>query len=351
LPTMMNETFGFAYWQSQGNSYPSDQAIDSLRTSLTVTLVPHANQDLNALLGGLNPYAIMGLDPSRSYGLFVSGWGSNSNSEAILYFTQRSDNSWYWHSVLVAPTGFVEQPALIGPYAVINIGPSDVLNIRSAAGASQPVVGSFPADAVSVMRTGPTASADNATWWQVQNPSGGTGWVNSYYLNEYVSHDAFCADARVPILLEQLKGSMNQSNGDMFAGILSPVHGVNVHLWAYGPGKNYTTTTARSVFTSPEVFAWGSGPAGGTESGTGTFSQIIQPKVQEVFNAPNMETYCDNLTKVFPLSNPWPYTNIRYYNLYKPAVQTFDFRTWLIGFEYINGQPYLHSMVSIVWEP
>jgi hypothetical protein len=69
----------------------------------------------------------------------------------------------------------------------------------------------------------------------------------------------------------------------------------------------------------------------------------------EVVNAPNMETYCDNLTKVFPLSTPWPYPNIRYYNLYKPASgQTFDFRTWLIGFEYINNQPYLHSMVTIV---
>ena len=65
-----------------------------------------------------------------------------------------------------------------------------------------------------------------------------------------------------------------------------------------------------------------------------------------------METYCDNLTNVFPLSTPWPYTNIHYYNLYKPATdQQLDFRTWLIGVEYINGQPYLHSMVSIVWEP
>ena len=83
------------------------------------------------------------------------------------------------------------------------------------------------------MRTGPTASADNATWVEVQNPNGGTGWVNSYYLTEYVSHDAFCADTRIPILIEQLKGSMNQSNGDMFAGLVSPVHGVDVRLWAY----------------------------------------------------------------------------------------------------------------------
>jgi len=84
----------------------------------------------------------------------------------------------------------------------------------------------------------------------------------------------------------------------------------------------------------------------------GSFKDIIQPKLADVLNAPNMETYCDNLTKVFPLSNPWPYPDYRYYNLYKPASAAFfDFRTWLIGFEYVNGQPYISALVTIVWEP
>jgi hypothetical protein len=319
-------------------------------------LIPDASKDLNALLGGSNPYAIMGLDPAKSYALFVSGWGSDSNAEAILYITQRADGSLYWHSVLIAPYKFIQDTptpaALIGPFAVTGVVPGDVLNIRAAAGINQPVIGSFPADATNVMRTGPTADADNATWVEVQNPNGGTGWVNSSYLTEYVTHDAFCADTRIQALLEPLKGSMTQSNGDMFAALASPVHGVDVRLWAYHAPVNFNSVTARNVFTSTEVYQWGSGPAGGTEYGTGTFSQIIQPRMLEVFNAPNMETYCDNLTKVFPLGVPWPYTNIHYYNLYKPASeQTFDFRTWLIGFEYINNQPYLRSLVTIVWEP
>ena len=76
-------------------------------------------------------------------------------------------------------------------------------------------------------------------------------------------------------------------------------------------------------------------------------------KTWRLMNASNREAYCDELTKVFPLSKPWPYPNIRYYNLYKPATPgvELDFRTWLIGFEYINNQPFLHSMVTIVWEP
>jgi len=72
----------------------------------------------------------------------------------------------------------------------------------------------------------------------------------------------------------------------------------------------------------------------------------------DTLNAPNMETYCDDLTKVFPLSDPWPYHNVRFYNLYKPASsEVFDFRTWLIGIEYINNQPFLYAMINIVWEP
>jgi photosystem II stability/assembly factor-like uncharacterized protein len=361
LPASMDQSFTFGYWESQGTSYPTAQAIESLRSGLTVTLIPDASKDLNSLLGGLNPYSIMGLDPARSYGLFVSGWGSDSNSEAILYVTQRADGSLYWHSVLVAPARFIHAtptpsataPALIGPYAVIGVAVTDVLNIRSAAGTGQPLVGSFAYDAVNVMRTGPTAIVDGAAWVEVQNPGGGTGWVNSFYLSDYVSHDAFCADTRIPALIGQLKGSMNQSNGGVFSTLVSPVHGVDVRLWAYQPAVHFNTSAASNLFTSSEIYDWGIGPRGGTEPDTGTFTQIIQPKLQEVLNAPTLESYCDDLTKVYPLSNPWPYINIRYYNLYKPSTTPtdLDFRTWLIGFEYIDGQPYLHSMVTIQWEP
>ena len=168
---------------------------------------------------------------------------------------------------------------------------------------------------------------------------------------DYSSHEAFCSDSRIPALIEQLKASVNQSNGDLFASLVSPASGINVHLWAYSSGVNFSTPNASTVFTSTASYQWGGGPSGTPD--VGSFKDLIQPKLLDVLNAPNMETYCDDLTKVFPLSNPWPYPNVRYYNLYKPATPgvDFDFRTWLIGFEYIDTQPYLHSMVTIVWEP
>ena len=362
----MDQTFAFAYWESQGTSSTPDQAIEAFRTRhLGATpLTADPSKDLNVLLGGLNPYSIMGLDPARSRALFASGWGADGKSEAVLYVTRRADGSLYFYGVLIAPVGFIHATptstptltptatpaALIGPYAVVNVGPSDVLNIRSGAGVSQSIIGYYPPDATDVMRTGPSASADGAMWVEVRRGDGLAGWVNSYYLTEYVTHDAFCTDSRIPPLIEQLKQSMSQSNGNLLSPVVSPVHGVNMHLWAYGPGINFTQAAAADIYTSTTVYNWGGGPRGVPD--TGTFNAAVKPKYLEVLNAPNRETYCDDLTKVFPLSRPWPYPNIRFYNLYKPASDLFfDFRTLLIGFEYINGQPYVYGMVTIIWEP
>jgi hypothetical protein len=306
----------------------------------------------------------MGLDPAKSQALFVSNWGVDGKAEAIIYSTQRADGSLYWHSVLIAPTGFIHDiptptptstpvstpAALIGPYAVVNVSSSDVLNIRSGAGVSQAIVGYYPPDATDVMRTGASASADGAVWVEIRRGDGLTGWVNSYYLTEYVTHDTFCADARILPLIEQVKQSMTEANGGLLGSVVSPMHGVNMHLWAYGPGINFAQATATNIYTDTTVYNWGGGPSG--QPDTGTFNATVKPKYLEVFNASNRETYCDDLTKVFPLSRPWPYPNIRYYNLYKPASgQFFDFRTLLIGIEYINGQPHLYGMVTIIWEP
>ena len=279
IRSMMDQSFAFAFWQSQGYLATANEAVQQLPGHLgTTQLTPNASQDLNALMGGLNPYEIVGLSESNSKGLFVSGWGVDGKGEAVLYFTRRLDGSAYWHSVLVAPTKFIPVP-------------------------------------------------------------------------DIVSHDAFCGDARIPALIEQLKGSLNQSNGDGLSALVSPVNGLDIRLWAMSTEVTFNKNAARTAFTSTESHSWGGGPSG--QPDVGTFKDVIQPKLLEVLNAPNMERYCDDLTKVFPVAVPWAYPDMRYYNLYKPASDelSFDFRTWLIGFEYVNGQPYLSAMTSIVWEP
>ena len=201
------------------------------------------------------------------------------------------------------------------------------------------------------MRTGPTQQVDGSLWVQVQRPDAGLGWVNSYYLTEYVTHDAFCADMRIVEFIDQLKQAVFLSNGEQFASLVSPGHGVDIRLWAYANAVNFSTETARTIFSSSTSYNWGGGPSGIPD--IGTYADIVQPKMIDVFYSPDKELYCDNLTKVYPLAQPWPYPNIRYYNLYKPGSPEFelDYRTWLIGIEYINAEPYLYGLVTVIWEP
>jgi hypothetical protein len=243
----------------------------------------------------------------------------------------------------------------IGPYAVTHMGINDSLTIYSAAGSANSAVGLFPADAINIMRTGhPAQQAGNSQWVEVRLPDGtGTGWVNSYYLTEYVSSEAFCADTRILPVIDQLKQAMNQSNGEQFASLVSAVHGVDVRLWKYQHPINLTQAQARNVFTSTDIYNWGSGPSGILD--VGTFVDIIQPKLLDVLNASNVEVYCDDPIKAYPISDPWPleYHGVHFYNFYRPGTPgiVFDYRTWLIGVEYVNNQPYLYGMVTIVWEP
>lgn len=110
LKTFMNETFVFAFWQSQGYATTPDLAIETLKInylgpSTHLTLDP--GKDLVALLGGLDPYAIMGFNANNAQVLFVSGWGPAGADEAILYITSQPDGRPYWHGVLIAPGGFI----------------------------------------------------------------------------------------------------------------------------------------------------------------------------------------------------------------------------------------------------
>lgn len=356
----MDQSFGFGYWQSQGTSYTADEAIEILRSSLSTTtpLVSDANKDLMALLGGLDPYMIMGLDPAKSQALFVSGWGPDGSSEAILYVTRRTDGSLYFHSVLIAPGGFARfnpstptPMSLQGPYAVIRVAPNDVLNIRSGPG-SFPIIASFPSGATNVMKTGQTAAAEGAEWVEVQRPDGGLGWVNFSYLTEYVSHDAFCADPRIVALIEQLKQSMLQSNGDQFALLVGSKHGTAINFWRDVPPVNYTAATSRNIFIDATVYNWGTGPAAGPSGVSGTFAQVVQPDLVDMFNS-SYQLGCDDPSRASMFVNPWPNTNIHYYSILKPptAGGVLDWKVWLIGFEYVDSVPYVYGTVHYVWEP
>jgi hypothetical protein len=241
-----------------------------------------------------------------------------------------------------------------GPYAVILVSSSDVLNIRSCPGAGNPVVGSFPATATNVIRTGRSSTVDGNLWLEVQNPGGGNGWVKAAFLTEYLPPAAFCANGSVTNLIAALDSALTTNNGVQLSGLVSPAHGMTVYLWRYGRGITFEQNDARWVFDSTYEHHWGEAPGSGLET-VGSFHVSVLPFLQEVFNASYSLT-CDSLGTAPQYGlDPWPalYTNVNYYTVFKsgtPGVDL-DFRFFLVGVEFVQGQPYVFSLIHFAWEP
>jgi hypothetical protein len=235
------------------------------------------------------------------------------------------------------------------------VSPTDVLNIRSGPGVDQAIIGSFAATETAVMRTGPSAPVGNDLWVEVQKPGGGTGWVNAYYLTEYVPPATFCADSRVTDLINNLDGALTSNNGVQLAALVSPAHGMTVFLSRYsGKSVTFWPQDARWVFDSTYEHDWGMHPASGLEI-TGSFQDAVLPKLQDVFNATYTLT-CNSLGTAPQYGfSPWPeeYANVNYYTVLKPGTPgiDLDWRYWLVGVEYIQGRPYIFALIHFEWEP
>lgn len=179
--TQMDQSFAFAYWESQGFASTPDQAIEALRTgNLSATpLISDAAKDLNVLLGGLNPYSIMGLDPSKSQALFVSGWGLDGKDEAILYMNYLLDGSLYWHGVLVAKGGFAGSnngaDTSVHETSVQYVMAQKEVTIYNGPGNNFGVIGQVAGGQIAKV----TGTNVNGSWWRIVCPDDSVGscWV------------------------------------------------------------------------------------------------------------------------------------------------------------------------------
>jgi hypothetical protein len=240
------------------------------------------------------------------------------------------------------------------PLSVVFVSKNDVLNIRSAAGVTNPVVGIFGPDANNVFRTGLSATVGNDTWWEVNNPSGGTGWVNAYYLAEWIPPVTFCADVRVKTLLTNLGVAFKNSDGKTLANLASPKHGITFYLVHNNPPVTIPQNQVSTLFTSTTPINWGPAAASG-QVVTGTFKDVMASKVVEVVTATGLQATCNDLSKAGNVVSPWPaeFATINFYSLYKPGSPgvDLDWRTFLVGIEFVGGQPYVVSMINYQWVP
>lgn len=240
-------------------------------------------------------------------------------------------------------------------YGVFLVPESDVLNIRSGPGVSNAIVGTLEPTTDGLTRTGKTTLVGDDLWVEIQNPGGGSGWVNSKFLTEEVAASAFCSDARITTLIQNLASAVTAGNDDILASLIHARHGLDARLWRYGTVANYTPEEASWVFESEYEVNWGPAPGSG-ENTVGTFGQALLPRLQEVFNA-GYTMHCNDTLDLATFSlQPWPveYENINFYTIYAPGTEQYgglDWRAWTVGVEYVEGKPYLFALIHYQWEP
>jgi hypothetical protein len=235
---------------------------------------------------------------------------------------------------------------------VILVQPGDVLNIRSAPGANHPVVGSYAPGEVFVVTTGASADVDGARWLQVCDASGMVGWVNGKYLTEFVLPGHFCAEARVTSLLDNFQTALATQNGELLASLVSPTHGMDVWLWNSGKAVNFDAEHARWVFESAYIHNWGAHPASGMET-SGTFHDEVLPELQDTFIASAERRCNDPAISSYGVTWPAAYANVNFYQVYRPGTPgiEMDWNAWLVGVEYVNGNPYIFALIHFIWTP
>jgi hypothetical protein len=167
-----------------------------------------------------------------------------------------------------------------------------------------------------------------------------------------ISPDDFCADHQPQVLINNFKSAVQISNGTLLASLVSPRHGMDVRLYRNERVVNYDQQKAQSLFDSTDSIDWGAAPSGLETKGS--FTEVIVPALLKVFNKDYTLT-CDQVqVGGATYKANWPYAGINFYSAYfagTPNSNNLDWRTWLIGVEYVKGQPYLYAIMEFFWEP
>lgn len=239
-------------------------------------------------------------------------------------------------------------------YAVIFVKEGEVLNIHTSPDPESAVIAQYSAKATGIELSGKDKWINDNRWVEVVISSNQTGWVNSYYLTEWWTPRAFCADVQIITLLSELQIAVSDNDGKLLASLISPSHGLNLHYFRFGNVANYNTEEAKWLFQSDYIMNWGLHPASGLEV-KGIFREVVLPHLSDVLLQQYTLTCHDLATGGSSYIYLWPfdYSNINFVSMYKPGSPgvELDWRTWLVGIEYVKSKPYLFALIHLFWEP
>lgn len=105
LRSLMGEQFIVAYWQSEGASISSDEAVTQILNSHI-----GANNYLDFQefqnIPAFDPKMFVGPDVELAKAIYVYGWGLDGRGDALLFVSRRPDGSFFWQGLMITPKGF-----------------------------------------------------------------------------------------------------------------------------------------------------------------------------------------------------------------------------------------------------
>ncbi len=261
------------------------------------------------------------------------------------------------HGQVARPSVTVEPPPTnpLGPtpeiagYAVAWVPEGETLPVVEPAG-SGAVVDELDAADREIELTGNTTFLGSARWVEIRRSGGGTGWVRAWNLVEAVDPEGFCQDIRVLDLIVAFRRALEQRDGEALAALVSPRHGLVIrHDW-WNPEVIVPPEEIADLLEGTRAYHWGEQLGTGFPI-EGAFRQVILPQLEDVL-VDEAEVHCQVL-RVGATTRPavWPseYVNIPFYSLFRPPrveSNPYGWRAWALGFEYVNGQPYLVLLVQ-----
>ncbi len=259
----------------------------------------------------------------------------------------------YATTPIAQPTPLTPTEAISGLTAVIEIDPSEVLNVRQSPGLGAPILVTLAYDAADLKLTGQQTDVEGIIWVEINLPDGQTGWVDRTYLTGQKLPADFCSDPLLPAMLVQFKQAVANKDGALLSSLISPWHGLQIQFYNGSIPVPFTRDQTAGFFTSTENIFWGIHPASGLEK-YGTFSDIVYPTLSNTLNIGgafecNPAGFESNYTFQWQPS----LENMNHLSIYKPGTPgtELDWDYWWIGVEYVNEQPYLYDLLHFAWEP
>ncbi len=245
----------------------------------------------------------------------------------------------------------VVPPASTGvEYAVVGVGDGDQLPVRTTAGLSGVVNGYLTPQQRGIQLTGNATLLGSSQWVEILRPDGRIGWVQASKLTEYVPPEQFCGDPRANAVVSAVTEAVNNQDGDLLASLVSDSRGLVIRVDWWNTEVHFSRQQTADLFADPTVIDWGTHFGSNTEI-SGDFADTVLPQISDVLaNEPALT--CDDLqvgTVQQAIKRPVAYTNLNFYEFYRPAPDDgneSNWRAWTILIEYIDGEPRLVGLIQ-----